>query len=65
MSLSHPLLEPLRALHEVIVEGVLSATQTQSVDQLSEVADDGEGDTIYAVDRVSETLLVAELVRHA
>lgn len=65
MSLSHPLLEPLRALHEVIVEGVLSATQTQSVDQLSEVADDGEGDTIYAVDRVSETLLVAELGRHA
>jgi hypothetical protein len=65
MTLSHPLLEPLRELHEIIVDGVIRATLSRSLDQLAEVADDGEGDTIYAVDRVSEELLVRELERHA
>ncbi|MFZ5890383.1 MAG: inositol monophosphatase family protein [Myxococcota bacterium] len=65
MTIEHPLLTPLRELHEVIVEGVLAASTNQSVDELARVADDGEGDTIYAVDRVSEELLVRELSRCA
>ena len=65
MTFSHPLLAPLRSLHETIVQGVFAACSRQSVDELASVADDGEGDTIYAVDRVSEELLVRELARYA
>ncbi|HET9932846.1 MAG TPA: hypothetical protein VFQ35_19215, partial [Polyangiaceae bacterium] len=65
MTISHPLLAPLRALHETIVEGVVAACARKSVEELSTVAADDAGDTIYAVDRVSEELLVRELARDA
>lgn len=65
MTFSHPFLGPLHALHETIVHGVVAACQQTSVDELASVAEDGEGDTIYAVDRVSEELLVRELARCA
>ncbi|MGC4086319.1 MAG: inositol monophosphatase family protein [Polyangiaceae bacterium] len=65
MSFTHPLLEPIRELHDVIAAGVIAACHGQNVDDLARVAEDGEGDTIYAVDRVSEELLVRELERCA
>lgn len=65
MTISHPLLAPLQSLHETIVHGVMAACARTSVDDLARVAEDGEGDTIYAVDRVSEELLVRELASYA
>ncbi|MBI3649719.1 MAG: inositol monophosphatase [Acidobacteria bacterium] len=53
------LLLPLRRLHERVRDAVVVACEQSAVEDLARVADeDGEGDTIYAVDRVSEALLV-------
>ena len=48
----------LRRLHDRIRDAVVAACEAQAVEALAEVAHDEEGDTIYAVDRVSEELLV-------
>jgi fructose-1,6-bisphosphatase/inositol monophosphatase family enzyme len=61
----HPLLSTIRGLHRTIRTGVLAACREQAVETLSAVADDAEGDTIYAVDKVSEALLVQELSKSA
>lgn len=53
-----PLLEPLRDLHIAIREAVVDATEKQSVRQLSEIHREQEGDTIYAIDAVSESVLL-------
>ncbi len=55
------LLGPILALHARIRSGVLEACATQGSDALAAVADDGPGDTIYSIDRVSEAILVAAL----
>ena len=53
------LLEPLRRIHERVRDAVVAECEKAAVEQLAEVSDDeSEGDTIYAVDRVSEELLV-------
>jgi len=53
------LLEPLRRIHERVRAAVVAECEKAAVEQLAEVSDDeSEGDTIYAVDRVSEELLV-------
>lgn len=53
------MLTSIRRLHERVRDTVVEASERLSLDQLSAVADDSdEGDTIYAVDRVSEDLLV-------
>jgi fructose-1,6-bisphosphatase/inositol monophosphatase family enzyme len=52
------LLEPIRYLHEQIRAAVVSACESGTSDQLSKVVKEEEGDTIFAVDRVSEDLLV-------
>lgn len=57
MSDIHWLLEPLRAIHEEVRNIVVSACEQSSQGKLSEIADDGPGDTIYAVDRISDSLL--------
>jgi fructose-1,6-bisphosphatase/inositol monophosphatase family enzyme len=62
---AHPLLEPIRALHREIRAGVLAACAEQSLTGLAAVAEDGEGDTLYAIDKVSEALLVERLGRDA
>ncbi len=54
----HALLAPIRHLHERIRHEVVSACELAAVEELSEIAADDEGDTIYAVDRVSEELLI-------
>ena len=58
MSNVQTLLAPLRALHEQIREAVVAACEEAAVEELSRVAHEAEEDTIYAVDRVSETLLI-------
>src|SRR6059058_989027 len=62
------LLEPILALHERIRDAVFDACTRQASELLAAVASDaGEGgDTIYAIDRVGEGILVeglAELAR--
>ena len=58
MSDARRLLPAILALHDRIRASVLEAFATQERDELAGVAHDAEGDTIYAVDRVSETALV-------
>src|SRR2546421_2862331 len=57
------LLEPIRALHERIRDAVVEACTRQASEQLATVASDapGDGDTIYAIDRVGEDALVQGL----
>ncbi len=52
------LLEPIQELHNTIRNAVVFACEYTSQDEMATVADDGEGDTIYSVDRVSEEMLV-------
>jgi fructose-1,6-bisphosphatase/inositol monophosphatase family enzyme len=52
------LLEPLRRLHAQIRAAVVDACERSAVEAMSEVEREEEGDTIYAVDRVSEELLL-------
>ncbi len=53
------LLAPLKRLHELIRDAVVEACEQSALETLAAIArDDDEGDTIYAVDRISEELLV-------
>ena len=52
------LLTPIRDLHERIRAAVVEACERAALDEMSLVVNDEEGDTIYAVDRVSEDLLI-------
>ena len=59
MSNALSLLEPLIELHDIIRDTIISATETQHLHELSEVErDDKEGDTIYAIDAVSEKIFL-------
>lgn len=58
------LLEPIQRLHRLIRDRVVEECERSSVDLLSRVvANDDDGDTIFAVDRVSEELLVEFIER--
>lgn len=61
--LTHPLLAPLADLHRRIRDEVVRSTEQAAIDALSHVHADGEGDTIYAIDKVAEDVLVAEVDR--
>jgi hypothetical protein len=65
MSEARRLLPAILALHDGIRASVLDAFATRHRDDLSGVAHDDEGDTIYAVDRVSEAALVDGLTEIA
>ena len=52
------LLAPIRKLHAQIRDAVVGACESLALDELSRIAADDEGDTIYAVDRVSEEMLI-------
>jgi hypothetical protein len=53
------LLGRLRLVHEGIRAAVLDACDSQTTDALSSIAGDDAGDTVYAIDRVSEAVLLA------
>ena len=65
MSEAHHLLPAIIDLHDRIRSAVVSACERQSHDAMAEVAHDDAGDTIYAVDRVSETTLIEGLAEVA
>ena len=53
------LLGPIRRIHERVRDAVVAQCERTGLEELSDVADDeSQGDTIYAIDRVSEELLV-------
>jgi fructose-1,6-bisphosphatase/inositol monophosphatase family enzyme len=53
------LLAPLRRIHELVRDSVVAACDDAALEDLARVDDEAaEGDTIYAIDRVSETLLI-------
>jgi hypothetical protein len=59
----HPLLAPVQALHRRIRRDVVLACEQAAVTALSGVAREESGDTIYAIDRVAEHVLVEEIGR--
>ena len=60
------LLTELRAIHEAIREAVVKACEESAIEQLSAVvAEDDAGDTIFAIDRVSEEILLQHFERLA
>ena len=58
LTLAH-MLPALRSIHEQIRNAVVLATEQSASAELAHVVEDGEGDTIYAIDRISEELLVS------
>ena len=52
------LLQPVRAIHEEIRDAVVSACEKSSLHRMSQIDHDGPGDTIYAIDRISDSRLV-------
>src|SRR5215813_5929107 len=52
------LLEPLKELHDLIRATVVEACENSAIETMAGVDRDEEGDTIYAVDRISEDLLI-------
>jgi fructose-1,6-bisphosphatase/inositol monophosphatase family enzyme len=50
----------IRAVHEAIRDEVVAACEWQSIDELSTVVGDDAGDTLFAVDRLSEPVLLAK-----
>src|SRR5947199_10393809 len=54
----HSLLEPLRRLHEIIRQTVVDACECMSMESMAKIAREEEGDTIYAVDYLTEELLI-------
>jgi fructose-1,6-bisphosphatase/inositol monophosphatase family enzyme len=54
-----PFLAPLKRLHAEIRAAVVETTERAADGALAAIAEDAEGDTIYAVDRVSDERLVA------
>jgi fructose-1,6-bisphosphatase/inositol monophosphatase family enzyme len=54
----HQLFDPIKRLHETIRARVVETCENSSLNQLSAIVADDEGDTIFAVDRVSEEILI-------
>ncbi len=65
MTVTHPLLVPIRELHRKLRSLVLAACRERTTEELAAVADDGDGDTIFAIDKIGEELLVRELAETA
>jgi fructose-1,6-bisphosphatase/inositol monophosphatase family enzyme len=54
----HELLQRIRAVHEAIRDEVLAVCNASSTEELSRVVGDDAGDTLFAIDRVSESVLL-------
>lgn len=55
----HILLDPIKRLHAQIRDAVVLACEQAAIEDLAKIDHEANEDTIYAVDRVSEDLLVA------
>src|SRR5689334_14823056 len=52
------LLHRIRTIHALIRDALIAACEDQAVEQLAEIVADDTGDTIFAIDRVSEDVLL-------
>jgi fructose-1,6-bisphosphatase/inositol monophosphatase family enzyme len=52
------LLDPIRRVHERVVDAVVAACEQSPIHELSQIDHESPGDTIYAIDRVGEAALV-------
>ena len=52
------LIHPLRLLPDQIRDAVVASCENFAMDEMSRVALDEGGDTIYSIDRISEELLI-------
>jgi len=52
------LIGPLKLLHQIVRSAVVDSCERSAVEDLAAIDREEEGDTIYAVDRVSEELLI-------
>jgi len=52
------LIDPLKRLHSIVRDAVVKSFEQSAVEDMAAIAREEEGDTIYAVDRVSEELLI-------
>jgi fructose-1,6-bisphosphatase/inositol monophosphatase family enzyme len=52
------LLAPIRHLHEYIRDAVVDTCERSALVEMARVVQDSEGDTLFAIDRVSEELLI-------
>lgn len=57
------LLQPLQRIHHQIRNAVVNACEQSDPLQMTRVADESSGDTIYAIDRISEEILLSSLER--
>ncbi len=57
-SAAQNLLGKIRRVHERIRASVLNACEAATAKELTEIVSDADGDTIYAIDRISESTLV-------
>jgi fructose-1,6-bisphosphatase/inositol monophosphatase family enzyme len=57
------LLAPLRQLHRHIRDRVVAACEAASLDQLAQISREEAGDTIYAIDKISEEMLVDFMIQ--
>ena len=53
-----PLLQPILEIHNIIRAAVVAATERQGLDELARVSREEAGDTIYAIDVMSEEMLL-------
>lgn len=54
------LLAQIRAIHEAIRDRVVASSKQQAIEQLSSIVGNQAGDTIFALDRVSEEVLIEQ-----
>src|SRR6478672_5792846 len=52
------LIQPLKLLHQIVRAAVVESCEHSAIEDMAAIAREEEGDTIYAVDRVSEELLI-------
>jgi len=62
----HPLLNLILALHRDVRDEIVAASERQGLEQMASIDRDDEGDTIYAIDVVGETIVtrIAEALAH-
>lgn len=58
------LLTRVRLIHAAIRDAVVAASEQQSIEALAAADDSHDGDTIFAVDRISEELLLSLVAEH-
>ncbi len=53
----HALLNLIRALHSEVRDEIVAATERRGIEQMAAIDRDDEGDTIYAIDVIGETII--------